>query len=330
MLGLGLSGIVAFELGRSYGRASTEQILNRTKWTPRRSNALSPTSEWTSLRSLPSVSQYEQIHPSRSRRSALRTLAIGAAALSLKAYGQDGPLTIFFYSPETNVNNFSLLKGEFDAFLANHGGHKFQPFSSRKTFEEQMANNPHGLFLLSSWHYRQLAGQGLEPLLIGQAKGRATQKHELFSKGANPLALKGLKIASAGSKEFTEQLLRELLPQHPEVVASMNVLVVPKDIDALMAVSFGVAQAAVATENGAEKLARLNPRQRDSLKTVGVGRESLLPVLVGPNGSNLKVQALLKVLQGMNADFDGRRKLRFLGLDGFRALDPEQKESLKK
>ncbi len=34
--------------------------------------------------------------------------------------------TVYFFSPETNINNFSSLKTEFDTYFGDKG--KFQPF----------------------------------------------------------------------------------------------------------------------------------------------------------------------------------------------------------
>ena len=238
-------------------------------------------------------------------------------------------LTVFFYSPETNVNNFSALKGEFDTFLAPLGGHKFQPFSDRDTFEKQLAIRARGLFLLSSWHYRQLAGRvALDPLLVGNARGKALQKHRLFSQTPNIADLRSQKIATAGTRDFALTLLNEMLPGQQEMIATLNLLVVPKDIDALMAVGFGAARAAIATEGGAEKLAKLNPKQRDSLKQLGNGRESLLPVLAAPRGAGGEARALVKIFAGMDATADGRSRLQLLGLEAMRELDADQNERL--
>jgi len=50
------------------------------------------------------------------------------------AYSNVGS-TIYFYNPETNINNFATLKTAFDTYLVNHGGYYFQPFDSRENFE---------------------------------------------------------------------------------------------------------------------------------------------------------------------------------------------------
>ncbi len=256
-------------------------------------------------------------------------LAAGATGLLLRVCADDEPLTIFFYSPETNINNFGLIKREFDAFFAAHGGHKFQPFKDRATFEQQLAAKPRGLFLLSSWHYKLLAAKAeLDPLLVGHSKGKATQKHQLFGRTLNLKDLRDQKIATAGTKDYTLTLLHEMLPGQQAFIDSLDILVVPKDIDALMAVGFGAAKGAIATENGAEKLATLNPKQREGLNLIVDGRESLLPVLASPRSAGAAGKKLAEIIANMGTTPEGKTCLQFLGLEAMRALDAEQKGKL--
>ena len=270
--------------------------------------------------------------PLVSRRAALEkmVLAIACSGLWCTVRTQEpSPITIYFYSPETNVNNFSVLKGEFDTLLAPLGGHRFQPFSDRDTFESRIAAGARGLFLLSSWHYSQIAGRyALDPLLIGHTRGKAVQKHHLFSQTSNLADLRGQKIATAGSRDFALNLLNDILPGQQELIATWNLLVVPKDIDALMAVGFGAARAAIATENGAEKLAKLNQKQRENLKQIGSGRESLLPVLAAPRNSGSDVKAIAKLFSSMDLAPEGKSRLQLLGLEAMRELSAEQNERL--
>ena len=46
--------------------------------------------------------------------------------------------TIYFYSTETNINNFKSLKMEFDRYLSKLGSFEFQPFIAKETFEKHI------------------------------------------------------------------------------------------------------------------------------------------------------------------------------------------------
>ena len=49
-----------------------------------------------------------------------------------------GKTMVYFYSSETNINNFKSLKIEFDRYLSKQGPYEFQPFSSREDFEKHV------------------------------------------------------------------------------------------------------------------------------------------------------------------------------------------------
>jgi hypothetical protein len=273
-----------------------------------------------------------------SRRQALGLLT-GACLCARSAWTQESAAeataTLYFYSPETNLNNFGLLKGEFDSFFSGSGGHKFQPFSDRATFEAVLRENRPGLYFMSSWHYAQFANKNRwTPLLIGSLKRKSTQRHVLCAR-KNGLALSVLgnsTIASAGKREFTASLLSDLLSTaNPGATSNVKVLEVPKDMDALMAVSFGAAQAAVATEVGLEKLRTTNSKQHDLLTPpLTIGPERLLPVIVAAGTPDAATRSLIGVLAGMGADLEGQQRLRLLGLDAWTPVEESQLKELRK
>ncbi|NBR85139.1 MAG: hypothetical protein EB141_08280 [Verrucomicrobia bacterium] len=269
------------------------------------------------------------------RRRALGVLAVvclGGPFLR-RTGAQATGATIHFYSPETNINNFGALKSEFDGFFASAGGHKFQPYSDRAAFEKALAGNA-GLFLLSSWHYPQLAAKAAwQPRLIGQLREKSTQRHVLCAKQAvaNVAALKGARVVSAGNTAFTLSLLADLLgPSQRTLITEQNILPVPKDMDALMTVDLGAAQAAVTTESGLDKLAKINPKQHQALVQLAKGPERLLPIIIAPTQPDAATQALLKVLTDMGRDAEGQQRLRLLGLDAFAPITDAQRNQLRK
>lgn len=246
--------------------------------------------------------------------------------------GKCDPITVYFYNPENNINNYSLLKSEFDAYLTKFGDYRFQPFSDRKTFERFLADDPDGLFLMSSWHYRQISIRDrLNPVLIGVLQARTTHKHLLYSHQniKDVESLRDKKIAASGTPEFAAALLEAIFDSSKSDVAStIRILTVPKDIDALMAVGFGIADAALTSENGIEKLARLNPKQYRSLHHLASGQEFLLPVIAMSANPNDTHTALIAVLTKMGAQPDGARPLKLLGLEGWQELQKSQKTRL--
>ena len=67
--------------------------------------------------------------------------------------------------------------------------------------------------------------------------------------------------------------------EHP-----FQVLTVPKDIDALMSVGFGMAKLAFASENAFDELKGVNPRLCSKMKVLAEGEETLRLILALPQG----------------------------------------------
>jgi len=232
--------------------------------------------------------------------------------------------TIFFYNPESSVDNFAALKTEFDGYLSGQGAYSFQPFSERSTFESMLAGNAQGVYLLSSWHYRQLnAKTPLEAMLVGVAKGELQQRKILSSKDlSNISALPGSTIAGAGSEDYLRSQLQQMLgAEYEGLLPKIKLLSVPKDLDALMAVGFGVATAAISSESSLNKLAIINPKQHAQLKTLASGEKSFLLIAAIAKPQKDKEASLLKVIESMQAQPAGEKNLKMLGLDGWKRTD---------
>ena len=263
---------------------------------------------------------------------------LGRALLGLALSGQGAFAatgdTIFFYNPETSVDNFATLKTEFDTYLAGQG-YTFQPFSDRATFENMLLERPQGLFLLSSWHYSQLSAKiPLEPVLVGTAKGEFLQRKVLTTRdAASPESLRGATVAGAGTEDYLRNLLRQMLgPDQDALINSMKLLTVPKDLDALLAVGFGMAKAAVSSEGSLGKLALVNPTQKAQLKTLATSDKSFLLVAAVPKQTQSQEALLIKAVESMPKQPAGEKNLKLLGLDGwkrFDTLDPTLSKQLR-
>ena len=256
----------------------------------------------------------------------LRPLAgiVLAIGLTTTAPGALAPQTVFFYNPETNVDNFATLKSEFDDYLAGKGSYSFQPFSDRSTFERMLQSRPNGLYLLSSWHYSQLnARVPMEPVLVGTYKGEYLQRKVLTARDiASVGALQGVTVAGAGTEDYLRNVLRQMLgPEQDGLLSSIKVLTVPKDIDALMAVGFGMAKAAISSESSLQKLAMINSRQHAQLKALATSEKSFLLVAAVPKQSADQEASLIDAIETMSSQPGGERNLRMLGLDGWKRFD---------
>ncbi|MGR3319467.1 MAG: PhnD/SsuA/transferrin family substrate-binding protein [Candidatus Anammoxibacter sp.] len=239
----------------------------------------------------------------------------------------------YFYNPESNVDNFASLKSTMDQYFKKSGNCRFQPFVNKEVFEKQFRGNQNALVIISSWHFNCLKKEnGIKPVLVGVIDGKTTQKKILSAKKniSDVKMLEGARIASAGSDEYTRNLLKQMLGRENEkLVDSFQLLVVPKDIDALISVGFGLADAALTTENSLDMLSSINPRLRGKLVTVASSKEILLPIIAIHEGLTPDIVKLLVALRNMPDSKEGNKGMQILGLDGWKRFDEQDKELLK-
>lgn len=238
-------------------------------------------------------------------------------------YSNERPI-IYFYNTETNINNFATLKMAFDIYLVNHGGYYFQPFDLRENFEAVIQKKG-DIYLLSSWHLKALQQKKvpLEIALIGTSKGNTTQRKVLSAKKdiTDVSMLKNTVIAGAGSEECIQSVLKQILgKEHEALLKDIKILIVPKDIDAVMSVGFGMATAAISAESGLDKLAMVNPNQFRELHSLGFSEKDYLLIAATLKKPDQQEAQLLEVLRKMSEEEAGEANLKLLGIDGWRTL----------
>ena len=251
-------------------------------------------------------------------------------AISYVISSGEGKIKIYFYSSETNVNNFKSLKMEFDRYLSKFGPYEFQPFSARDVFEKQAKDKGNCLLLLSSWHYRHIHKKyGLTPILTGVRNGKKYQRKILVvdEMVSDIEAAKPGLIASASSLQHTTSVLKKMLKKYAK--HTFRVLTVPKDIDALMSVGFGMAKLAFASENAFDELKGVNPKLCSKMRILAEGEETLLLVVALPRGFTGNSKKTINMIRNMPKDSDGQRRIRMLGLDGWQELNSSDRSKLE-
>ncbi len=250
---------------------------------------------------------------------------------AVRTVSAEGPLTIFFYSSEANINNYKALKMEFDNYLSKAGPYEFQPFSDIATFEGQIRKGSGHLLLLSSWHFSRIQQDlSLKPVMVGIRDGEMFQKRVLVtgpgsggtdSMGSGP-------VASASNVQHTRSVLKEML-ENDQKAASVRILTVPKDVDALMSVGFEMAKAAVTTENALKNLENLDPVLFKRIRTLAESRPSLLLILAAPTDGAAELEGLIRSVREMPDDPTGLNALKMLDLDGWKTIDPSDTPELE-
>lgn len=239
-----------------------------------------------------------------------------------RAYGDDR-LTLYFYSPEINITRNEVLKNTFDQYLEGLGPLRFQPVDSRDTFESLVEQNENAIFIMSSWHFDQLERQmaSLVPRLRGLKNGSETYRKILFGEKGR-VDLGGITVATSGTEDYSRSVLKEMFPNQPqEIFSKLRLLIVPKDIDALMAVGFGLADAAMATERSLTKLSTLYKNQYQQLHILRESKPLKRLVVAHGQKASPHFDQAIKILLQMRQSENGRRGLHMLGLDDWQQVE---------
>jgi len=238
---------------------------------------------------------------------------------------------IYFYSSETNINNFKSLKMGFDKYLAEYGPYEFQPFKDRETFEKHIKGKEKCLLLLSSWHFKNICKDySLRFALTGLRNGKKYQQRILVALDTvlSIDDIVGTNIASASSVEHTKSVIAGMF-EKKEITAKMPILSVSKDLDALMCVGFGMSKAALTTRNSFEELKNINPIMYRKMKILAEGRESLSLIVAVPVDFTEQAVQPINVIKSMTMNPDGKKKMQMLGLDGWQEPDPSDRQTLE-
>lgn len=259
-------------------------------------------------------------------RMATRFLGMIAVALSVLVSGNatmadDIPVTVYFFNPEINVDRNTVLKQKFDQLLLKGGHYRFQPVRDRAVFENLVNRevDRHAVYMLSDWHFRLLSESApLTAYLIGEKNG-STSYRKLLVRRKQPASISSFKlttVASAGSLAYSERLLKEILTQRPELsAATARLLEVPKDLDALLALGFGMADAAICTEDSLQQLAALYQNQYEQLAIWGESQTQQRMIVAARTHASVQQQAVLDYLMEFNHSAEGQIRLKMLGLD---------------
>lgn len=249
--------------------------------------------------------------------------------LALDRASRDTRNIISFYNPEANNSSFTSLKISYDTYLSKFTDYRLQPFKDRNAFEYFNSEKSDPVLLISSWHYQHLATElknRIQPALIATYKGEITSQKILATKKSlhSLTELEGAIIASSADNAYTREVLGRLLENHsPDLLASIKILTVPKEIDALMSVAYGVVDAAITFESTLQKLSTFNPNQSSTLHVLAHSDEILLPILFIPKTDNFVESGLVSVFEDMPNTQEGRQRLRMIGFDGWKNVDAD-------
>lgn len=221
---------------------------------------------------------------------------------------------IYFYTTETNINNYKSLKIDLNSYLKEFGDYEFQPFNNKDIFEKHL-DDENSIFIISSWHYKKLASTyNLKAVLIAQKGNSIKDKNLLisnyYSKSSNILA-------SAFDKEYTKEILQNYKQKN-----SLNILRVPKELDAIISLSLGMVDYAIVSRDSLEYIKTKNPVIVKKIKIVNDNHENYRMVVCKKYIK--KHEKIINILKNMHKNKKGNKQLKFFGIDRFTLLSNKE------
>ena len=250
----------------------------------------------------------------------------------LLCWGLSQPLwaeqSIYLLSPDAGSNTLQLLKLDFEKYLSKRGDYPFYPFNREEVLQEKMEGEPEAIVLMPAESYRKIFNRyRLAVVAAGAVNGMVSKRHLLVGRQGGSRNGLQCTVAMPFSETVGRRLLEEILGH--QQAAQLEILTVPKGIDALMSVGFGMADLALTDNHGYEQVAKVNGRLVGLLSQLAEGAEQYNTVISMPQRQPLSEQ-MLATLMEMKKSAEGRRLLQFLKVEEWKLLTREEQRELER
>jgi len=239
------------------------------------------------------------------------------------AAAQEGAARFYFFSPDWRPGDLNKLTERVQSVLADQGlAVSFQAFARYEDFIVQVQNTPPEFLMAPAW-FEDVARDGaalpLRVLARPLRHGRSTYRKALMTRPE----IDSIDDLTHGSIAAT---VHSMGPGNERVVLeafhldadSAKVVPVTKDVDALLALSFGQVDAALVTAQQYDLLAQSNPAVADKLQVLAFSPEIPLPALYATAKADaLFGQRLASALAALSDSDAGDEILHMLGYQAF-------------
>ncbi|MFC1617075.1 PhnD/SsuA/transferrin family substrate-binding protein [Candidatus Margulisiibacteriota bacterium] len=228
---------------------------------------------------------------------------------------------VYFYIPEANIHDYSLIKNVFGAYLAKFGDLNFQPHSNESIFKKAIKKEKNGIFIMSSWLFNKLnTDNQLKPVFVMETDDGVTTKEVLVVKNTTSIKhlLSGGVLATSRCKVYVRHILEELFPGKD--ISKIKIIVVPRDMDALVSVEFGMSLASITSNDSYKKLKTINKTSYQHLKVLAKTKKMLRPIVVVNNNNKNDNKNIYKMLVNMSEDNDSKMLLDLMSFKRWKQI----------
>ncbi len=234
----------------------------------------------------------------------------------------------YYFNPDSVQSNFSLLTKGFGEFLNKVGLETtFQAFAQKSDFDRRLKEEQPDLVLVPSWYYQRYGESlGLRPLLSSLENGKTTYTKVLLVRKTQPETknqLKGKTVAMTTMGPDTEDLLSNNYFKEQGVDFSvMNIIITPKDADALYALALGQVDAALVGQSTLSMVGSVNQRVLSVTQEVASSSPVPTPVLCAMSGSidSVEMERLQKIFMDKGAKGNLPEYMKMLQINGWQKV----------
>ncbi|MBW2467133.1 MAG: hypothetical protein JRF02_07520 [Deltaproteobacteria bacterium] len=191
----------------------------------------------------------------------------------------------YYFNPDSPQSNLGRLKQEFETYFSrNNFRFSFQPFTHFVDFHRLNNEKRPAFILVPEWYYRKYREElKLHPLLIPVRNGSTSYEKILLVSETGRPALNEYEIVSFAmttmGPDGETSFIKELVADELVSIEQLNVINVPKDFDAILALVLGQVKMALVAQDNLEVIADVNPRITQSLKKIDGSVKVSMPVL---------------------------------------------------
>jgi hypothetical protein len=245
-------------------------------------------------------------------------VAFGLCAAGRAAAAE--PVKVLLYDPDAAVPNIRVLRSAMQEYLAGRRADvRFAPFERLEDFRRAVAEERPQFAIVASWALRgEGARLGAKALATPTRAGKPTYEKRLVvtdrALGTRDLGGKTLATTRMGDDALLDQVMFKKIGLETR---ELKIVYVSKEIDALLALTFGQVKAALVTEATILAFAKSDPEGAAKLVTLAASREIPLPQLVyfPANCSDALVKEVLPLFLEMGQHPQGQRLLKLLRFD---------------
>jgi hypothetical protein len=228
----------------------------------------------------------------------------------------------YYFNPDSPQSNLGRLKQEFEAYFSDKDfSFSFQPFTHFVDFHRLNSKNRPSFILVPEWYYRKYGQElGLHPLLVPVRNGSTTYKKVLLvSQSAAPASsdYEIISFATTMGLNGESAVIKELVAEELVSLEQLNIINVPKDLDAILALVLGQVKMALVAQDNLQNISEINPRIIKTIKNLEKSITVPMPILCYLEGrvESSDVNKLIKTFREMTAEQPRNKIMEMLKID---------------